>query len=58
MFHGDEVYKYKDGIESQGKFRTHMRSGCGIMTFSNGDRYEGEWENDKQNGFGFSSHKV
>ena len=57
MFHGDGVYKYKDGTEYEGKFRNNIRSGFGIMTFSNGDRYEGEWENDKQNGFGFYRYK-
>jgi len=29
-----------------------MRNGCGTYTFKNGNKYEGDWENNQRNGYG------
>ena len=43
----DKSSLYTGYIDQNGK-----RRGFGLKIFKNGDRYEGEWDNDKANGKG------
>lgn len=47
-------YHYPDGGVYEGTFKkaTTMREGVGKMTYSNGDSYCGQWEDDKRHGRG------
>ena len=42
-----KVFNYTGGIRYEGEFIGQTRNGQGIMTWPTGERYEGEWRNDK-----------
>lgn len=48
---GDEVGKAQQGVY-EGALVNGVRQGYGVMAFSDGRRYEGEWRNDQFNGYG------
>ena len=41
-----------DGYEYTGDFKDGCRQGKGVILYKNGDKYDGEWANDKYNGKG------
>ena len=43
---------YKDGTIYVGQFLNANRHGTGTHSYANGSKYEGQWTNDKENGFG------
>jgi hypothetical protein len=43
---------YASGARYTGNYRDGMRTGKGIFTAANGERYEGEWLSDKKSGLG------
>ena len=44
--------KLPDGNVYEGQYVNNVRSGEGIMTYANGDVYEGAWAKDHPNGVG------
>ena len=49
--HGMGTMVYTDGMY-KGRFNMGMRQGSGIYYYSDGSRYDGNWQNDKRNGSG------
>ena len=50
---GKGTMHYRDGSVYTGEWLNDKKDGQGVLVYKNGDRWEGEWENDKeQNGFG------
>ena len=51
--HGKGRHKYAvKGCVFEGSYVDDLRSGYGVYTYKNGDRYEGSWENDVFEGRG------
>ena len=46
LSHEKGEYKFKSGDRYVGEYKEGVRDGKGIMYFSNGNIYEGEWKND------------
>jgi hypothetical protein len=50
---GQGIWYRSDGTESyRGGMRAGTRHGWGVLSLPDGDRYEGEWQNDKLHGQG------
>ena len=50
---GEFRVKYNDGSVYEGELRNpHQRDGKGVCTFTNGDKYDGYWMDDKMHGQG------
>ena len=53
--HGAGYIKYAEGSEClgyDGSWANGKRTGLGVLTMANGDRYEGHWLDDKKEGPG------
>ena len=50
MMEGPGIFIWYDKTKYEGSFKANMRSGYGKIKYTNGDFYEGEWENDQPNG--------
>jgi hypothetical protein len=48
----EATYVAEDGATSAGYWRNNKLSGYGVSTFSNGDRYEGQFVDDLREGYG------
>ena len=48
--HGGEVVNFVNGVYEGNRY------GKGIMTYTNGDRYEGDWKYDKKHGVGIMTY--
>ena len=47
------LIKYPNGNKYQGQLNDReMKHGKGVMEYNNGEKYDGDWENDKKCGFG------
>ena len=42
----------KKFVYLKGEFQNDVREGSGVYYYANGDRYSGEWKNQKRNGNG------
>ena len=47
---GQGVYHYNDGAEYKGSVKDNLKHGGGILTYYNGNIYQGLWTNDQKNG--------
>ena len=52
MMHGQGTHAGADGSVYVGSYADHMRQGFGRLSYSNGDLYEGEWNQDNKHGSG------
>ena len=51
--HAFGKYEMTDGKCYEGEYNHGKKSGHGVYTWSNGDKYEGQWACDLQHGIGF-----
>ncbi len=43
---GEGEIKFNDGQKYKGSFKSGLKDGFGIMNWSNGNQYQGFWNND------------
>jgi len=49
---GEVEMSYRSGASFKGQVQGHRKKGCGIFTWANGDRYEGDFEDNDREGQG------
>ena len=52
MFHGKGIYSWGDGREFKGYFVENNITGLGVLTYKNGEFYEGELRLGQEHGHG------